>query len=767
MPKIAVSLICKNNEATIGRLLESVAKHVDAIYATDTGSTDRTIQILNEYGAHVSQHKWKKNFSEARNFAFAQIPKEYDYILWVDTDDVVSGAEHLRKIAAEMDAQELTATYFTYNYKIDEQGHVLIEHARERLVKNGMYEWKARIHEVLVPKGKQNAVYSNLVSIDHYPIQENEETGMLRNLELLELQYKDEGEHKDPRTEYYLARQYFDLDRLEEAFVLFQDYIEHSGWDEERAMAWNYLGEIAKQKDDYATAEDCYLMAIKERADFPTWYVNLAQVYEMQNKHDLALHWVRLSSAVPQKEKTAMVMSPKDDIAKTLETIFFANFHLGKFDEAWAAAHKLAKLYPDNEVFYERLKGITDLRTWKAMTAASLEIAQKIEEEDIGKLEAYLNSLPAPVAQNATMQEYKNRVLPPKEWPKKSIAYFCGKTFERWTPETLKTGLGGSETAVIMLAAEWAKLGYEVTVYGYPDKEGMYDGVNYLFYWRCNFADTFDTFISWRNESVFKLPLKARKKLLDLHDVVNANDYPPEVLEKIDSIMVKSKYHTSFLPDVPKEKFSIISNGVEPIETTVERDPFLISYASSYDRGLQYLLQMWPKIKEEVPGAKLEIAYGWDMFDKVMAGNPERQAWKKKMVDLMSQDGITHLGRISKAELLELHARSSILAYYCTFEEINCITVLEAQAMGSLPVTTDFAALKETNRVGFKVPGDPYDKETRDLYTGVLKEWLRFAEDTKRQKAKDIMAEEYLWPVIAKQWEEKAFYPLLTLNDGN
>jgi glycosyltransferase involved in cell wall biosynthesis len=343
-------------------------------------------------------------------------------------------------------------------------------------------------------------------------------------------------------------------------------------------------------------------------------------------------------------------------------------------------------------------------------------------------------------------------------WPEKSIVYYCGRGLEKWDPTSLEQGIGGSETAVIMLAKEWKKLGYSVTVYGYPKKEGLYEGVDYKFHWRFNHQDEFDILIGWRNELLFKYPIKARKKLLDLHDVVNQSDYPPELVEKIDVIMAKSHYHKSFLPDVTKQKIHVISNGIEVAPSTIKSNPFLISYCSSYDRGLEYLLKMWPDVRQKFPQAQLKIAYGWNNFEVVYKGNPERMAWKKRMEDLMKQEGVMHLGRISKQEVLNLHAEAGICAYYCTFEEINCITVLEAQAMGALPLTTAFAALQETNHFGILVAGDPYDPATKKRYLDKLLETIgsKYLKNYIRHRQAYNQSEihkGYAWSVIAKKWQ--------------
>src|SRR5687768_16441686 len=116
------------------------------------------------------------------------------------------------------------------------------------------------------------------------------------------------------------------------------------------------------------------------------------------------------------------------------------------------------------------------------------------------------------------------------------------------------------------------------------------------------------------------------------------------------------------------------------------RDTKTIVYGSSYDRGLEHLLKMWPDIIKEVPEAKLRIFYGWVLFDKMLSGNPASMAWKGKMEELMKQPGITHLGRISHGACEVEFQNAGIWAYPTHFGEISCITAMRAQALGAVPV---------------------------------------------------------------------------------
>ena len=176
-------------------------------------------------------------------------------------------------------------------------------------------------------------------------------------------------------------------------------------------------------------------------------------------------------------------------------------------------------------------------------------------------------------------------------------------------------------------------------------------------------------------------------------------------------------------------------------------------WGSSYDRGLQHLLKMWPQIKAKFPDATLDVAYGWDLFDKGYANNPERMAWKERINKLMEQDGITHHGRISKDKLKSLRQSCGIWAYTTDFQEINCITALECQSDGCVPCVIDYAALKETVQSGVKIDGDIYDEETQLAYLDGLLLLMGDEEKWKQEQLKGYeFTKNYRWEVIADEW---------------
>lgn len=186
------------------------------------------------------------------------------------------------------------------------------------------------------------------------------------------------------------------------------------------------------------------------------------------------------------------------------------------------------------------------------------------------------------------------------------------------------------------------------------------------------------------------------------------------------------------------------------------RDLKKVIYTSSYDRGLEHLLRMWPDVKKEVPDATLDIYYGWQLFDEFYRTNPASMKWKENMLQMMKQDGVTECGRVPQPILKEKMLESGIWAYPTHFGEINCISAIKAQAYGCEPVVVNYAALKETVRYGRKVDGDIYDGETKVVFLNELIDALQMPMDYETRTEMMTWAQvNYSWGRIAKDWSEE------------
>ncbi len=92
MPKLSVTIIARNEEHNLRRALSSVAGVADEIVVTDTGSTDRTVEVALSFGARIARFDWIDDFSAAHNYCngFAQ----GDWILMLDADEELLPESH-------------------------------------------------------------------------------------------------------------------------------------------------------------------------------------------------------------------------------------------------------------------------------------------------------------------------------------------------------------------------------------------------------------------------------------------------------------------------------------------------------------------------------------------------------------------------------------------------------------------------------------------------------------------------------------------------
>ena len=179
-----------------------------------------------------------------------------------------------------------------------------------------------------------------------------------------------------------------------------------------------------------------------------------------------------------------------------------------------------------------------------------------------------------------------------------------------------------------------------------------------------------------------------------------------------------------------------------------------IFWGSSYDRGIQNLLFIWPDILSEYPKAELHITYGWDLFVKGYQNNAERMSWKESVDQLIDQKGVIHHGRVGKDELQSIRKECGIWAYPTSFTEINCITALECQRDGVVPIVTSVAALKETVGSGVKIEEDIQTQEGIDKFKEELLSMMGNAKKWNTESKKAVkFSKKYDWENIAKDWK--------------
>lgn len=716
--KIALAMIVKGTDSEaelLDRCLESVAPYVDGIFITSTYKNgekpNEAVRLVAEsYDAELSTFEWCNDFAKARNFNFSQVTKEYDYIVWSDADDIWRGLEKLKPTLEDNPMVDILA--FWYLYDFDEYKQPTVVHKKSMIARNdGCVTWQGKLHEDFSENRSCNVKFIEGIERMHLTTDERVIEAQKRNVEV-SMGDMDENPN-DPRTYWNLANSYLGANDFKKAKETFELFIEKSGSHEEKYLAQMRLGIILDSLGDKKDGIKALQTAIGMRPDYPDAYLHIGELCFKYDYLDLAEFYLINGLVKKPPYHSIMVYNPRDYDYNPM--MLLAKVYLKKYrpDLALPMLEGCLKIYPRNKHIATL---IDEMKKEKDRMVKVLTVLDELKDEkDKGKIRRALDKIPSDLKSHPAVCQFRNRHFVKTESSGKDLVYYCGMTTHTWNPDLFKVkGFGGSEEAVYHLAKEWAKKGWNVTVYNTcGDEEITRDGVTYKPYWEWNYQDKQDVTILWRHPRPVDYDINSTKIFIDLHDVVPSGEFTEARLKKIDKIFVKTKFHRSLFPNVPDEKIEVIPNGQYLYDAKADKDQYLIVNTSSPDRSLGVMPELFTRIKKEVPEAKLEWAYGWDNFKAYHSEDDDKMAWMEKVDKEMIETGITNRGRVTQEEVAMMYARANVMLYPTEFAEIDCITVKKAQGMGCIPVTTDFGALDESVQHGIKV----HSAKTKDNWS--------------------------------------------------
>ena len=142
---LSVAMIVKDEEHNIRRALESIKDIADEIIVVDTGSKDRTPEIVREYTNKLYFHEWKDDFSEARNYSL-KFPT-CEWVLILDADEEASSEfrknirAFLNRLSNRVNTVYVPAlSYFSWDFTRFEIA------STARIFRNGTVYYKNIVH---------------------------------------------------------------------------------------------------------------------------------------------------------------------------------------------------------------------------------------------------------------------------------------------------------------------------------------------------------------------------------------------------------------------------------------------------------------------------------------------------------------------------------------------------------------------------------------------------------------------------------------------
>ena len=296
MATISLCMIVKNEEMHIARCLDSVAGLVDEIVIVDTGSTDRTVEIVSNYTSNVFSYEWKDDFSDARNKSFSKASMEY--CMWMDADDILEEAERDRFLQLKQSlSPDVDMVMMKYNTSFDEAGRPSFSYFRERWIRNcAQYRWAGAVHEVIPPTGK--ILYSD-IAISHKKISFGDPD---RNLKIYQKIIAD-GKFLEPRQQYYYGRELYYHKQYKDAVDILEQFLgSEEGWIENKIEACSICANCYFQLGDEQTALTTLLRSMSFDLPRAELCCEIGKYFlEHKNYHN-AIYWYETALNIPKNE---------------------------------------------------------------------------------------------------------------------------------------------------------------------------------------------------------------------------------------------------------------------------------------------------------------------------------------------------------------------------------------------------------------------------------------------------------------------------------
>ncbi len=314
-------------------------------------------------------------------------------------------------------------------------------------------------------------------------------------------------------------------------------------------------------------------------------------------------------------------------------------------------------------------------------------------------------------------------------------------------PET--HALGGSETAAVAIAEAWRKMGHEVELWTRPEEVK---------------SAAVDIFVSLRTWEFFAKGIRPGRInylwcmdyidqpfMQDLTDPALAS----RVYEACDAVVLLCSPHIRGWVErfhVPIAKIFRSELGIwysrfeQARKHGTSRGPKAY-YASAPFRGLEVLLEMWPRVKTAVPEAELEI------FSSLKTYGADEDPYTPLYDRARALPGIHYRGSVGQEALREVASECRAMAYPCIFQEMSSVAIMEAIASGCAVVSTDIGVLPES---AWRNPLVPLGNGWKELWAESLIRVLQ--NDTYFQDISDQnihLSKFYDWELISHRWIQR------------
>lgn len=362
MATVSVAMVVRDSESVLQQTLGPLVSHVDeVVIGVDHRTTDRTREIATSLSAQVFNLDWfsfGNSFAEARNRVLEKCTKEW--ILIIDDDEIIEGAEFLRADADEADRQGITFGGTPYLDHLGRPGTQPV-----RFFKNHCgWKYEGSVHELPVRNGKPPEEAGIL--LENVRIRDNSQvkTSKDRDHIFRRLIVMYERGDRSSRTLFYLAREYQRREEFELAFERYREYVKISTFGDEKYSALIAAAGCLHQLGREVEALEWYASAKKGWPERKTAYGGEAMSLYLLGRKDAALQAAKQAASMPNYI-TSSFTYPDLDNAMPFSVIAQVSEERQKWWDAYHAAKRLLEFDPSNKDYraaYERFKQLRKSR---------------------------------------------------------------------------------------------------------------------------------------------------------------------------------------------------------------------------------------------------------------------------------------------------------------------------------------------------------------------------------------------------------------------
>jgi tetratricopeptide (TPR) repeat protein len=294
LPSLCLNMIVKNESKIITRLFDSIISIIDCYCICDTGSTDDTINIIQNYFekknifGKIIQEQFI-HFSHNRNISLKACEGMSDYILLLDADMEVKLNNFNKQILTNYDH------FYIF------QGNNDFYYKNIRIIKNNFlfhnYEYVGFTHEYISHDDNYSSITidKNIFFINDIGDGGCKSNKFQRDIELLTNAIQLES--NNCRNYFYLANSYYDVKKYDEAINFYKKRIDLKGWEQEVWYSYYKIGLSYMNLNNFSSALFYWLEGFNYFPDRIENIYEIVKYYRINSKHKLAYHFYKLAES--------------------------------------------------------------------------------------------------------------------------------------------------------------------------------------------------------------------------------------------------------------------------------------------------------------------------------------------------------------------------------------------------------------------------------------------------------------------------------------